>query len=364
MGVFPHGKTFWFEYRTRRPARRVVRSTGFRVDDPEGLKKARDAFAAFKLGLGLAPKPSAMEGILAAIYQDKEKVSGIPLGSMGAVYEDWCRGKAKPTDKKSHRDKMSAFAKFVKWAEDRNCTDISDVSVGVARDYVAGYGRSNKTVRDMCAQFSQIWEAVGQLNPGVFNPWKAARPDNDGSSVRKEIFTDEEVERILEEAKRVGHDWYLACMLDIHTGMRYGNIATMQIEDIDFDKWLFTGFHLKTIHSSKAEIFIPVAKALRPLLEPLRGKTGFVLPEHGVRYLAKTHMPVKPSFADILAAVGIKGREYGFHSFRHTANTRMAEAGISSEIRQIIFGWSNAEMAKHYDHARRIDQLREAVETL
>jgi hypothetical protein len=39
----------------------------------------------------------------------------------------------------------------------------------------------------------------------------------------------------------------------------------------------------------------------------------------------------------------------------------MAEAGISSEVRQMICGWTNAAMAKHYDHAKHLKELQEAV---
>jgi len=362
MGLFKRGSTWWFEYRKRKPYVRIVMSTGFPIDDENGRRNAQAAFDAFKMGIGLKPKRSAMEAILEAIYADGEKKAGIPIASMWFIYEDWCKGKGRVVSKQTFTNRKNLFARFTAWAAERDCTDISDVTVLVARDFVASLGKANKTLRTYCGYISQIWDAVGQMHEGIHNPWKAATPDNDGSSIRKEMFTEDEVGRILDEAKRRGHDWHLACMIALYTGLRYGNIATMQIEDIDFDKWIFGGIHNKTKRSSGAEIFIPVAKPLRPLLAPYKGETGFLLPEHGVHYNnGHNPQPLDVPFSAILKAVGIEGKEYGFHSFRHTANSRMAEAGVPSEIRQILCGWTNDAMARHYDHAKHIKELTDAV---
>lgn len=362
MALFLRGNVWWMEYRTRKVRRTL--STGFSREDKA---KAQSAYAAFRLAMGAKPKRSAMEGILEAIYGGKTDQAGIPVSGIWNIYEDWCKGKGRVVARATWVNRKNLFARLVKFLEERGCYDISDVSVGVARDFVLSMGKKNKTLRTYCGYISQVWDAVSQMQEGIHNPWKAATPDNDGSSIRKEMFTEEEVARILKRAKEVGHDWHLACMLALYTGMRYGNVVTMQIEDIDFDKWLFTGIHLKTRHSSKAEIFIPVASALRPLLLPLKGKVGFLLPELGVKYACAnggTQHRLEVPFSSILKDVGIEGKQYGFHSFRHTANSRMAEAGVPSEIRQIIFGWTSDAMARHYDHSRKIDQLRDAVEKI
>jgi hypothetical protein len=39
----------------------------------------------------------------------------------------------------------------------------------------------------------------------------------------------------------------------------------------------------------------------------------------------------------------------------------MAEAGISSEVRRMLCGWTNDDMARHYDHAKHLKELQEAV---
>jgi integrase len=357
MALFLRGKVWYMEYRTRK-FRKVV-CTGLPA---EAKEKANAVYSAFRLAMGAKPKRSAMEGILAAIYDDAAKVSGIPVDSMWHIYEEWCRGKGRIVAHTTLVNRRNLFARFQEWAKKRKALDISDVTVAIARDFIVGLNKTNKTQRTYCGYLSQVWDAVGQLHPGIHNPWKAATPDNDGSSVRHEIFSDAQLVSIFREAKKAGHDWYLACMVALYTGLRYGNIATMQIDDIDFEKWIIGGIHNKTRRSSGIEIFIPVADPLKKILAPFKGKTGFLLPEHGIKYTAgKNPQPMDPPFSAILASAGITGTAYGFHSFRHCANSRMAEAGVPSEIRQILCGWTNDAMARHYDHAKHIDELRNAV---
>lgn len=350
MALYLRGNVWWMEYRTRAVRRRV--STGL---PREEKKKAQAVYDAFCLGLGRRPKRSAMEGVLSAIYCDEEKVQGIPINAVWAIFEDWCRGKGRQVAKTTHINRLSLFSRFAEFATTRNAHDISDVSVALAREFVGSLNLANKTLRTYCGYLSQIWEAVGQIHPGIHNPWKAATPDNDGSSIRHEAFTDEQIEAILNAAKQHGQDWYEACMIALYTGLRYGDIATLEWHQVDLDAKIIKVTPSKTKKSSGIEVWIPIAP---PLLEVLKGGgEGFVLPSQGIKY----PFPLDIPFSQVLSSVGLKGPQYGFHSWRHTANTRMAEAGVPSHVREMICGWTGSKMAKHYDHARHLAELTDAV---
>lgn len=353
MGIYLRGNIWWMEYKTRSVRKRV--STGFAKTQRE---QAKAAFEAFRLGMGRRPKRSAMEGILSAIYDDGvQQVKGIPLSAAWGIYEDWCKGKGRVVAHDTYVNRRNLFQRFLKFAEGRGAHDISDVSVIMAREYVVSLGRTNKTQRTYCGYLSAVWEAIGQLHPGIHNPWKAACPDNDGSSIRHEAFTDAQIAAILKEAQKVGYDWYTACMIALYTGLRYGDIATLQWDDVDLNERIIKVTPNKTRKSSGIEVWIPIAEPLFKVLKAEKNKEGYVLPAHGPKY----PMPLDVPFSTILGAVGIKGREYSFHSWRHTANTRMAEAGVPSNVREMICGWTGANMAKHYDHARHLKELSEAV---
>lgn len=350
MALYLRGNIWWMEYRTRSVRKRV--STGFAKNEK---KKAKAAYEAFRLGCGKKPKRSAVEGILAAIYDDATPVKGIPLNAVWAIFEDWCKGKGRTVAKTTYTNRKNLYHRFLEFAEAKGAHDISDVSVQIARDFIISLGRANKTLRTYCGYLSLVWEAVGQIHPGIHNPWKAATPDNDGSSIRHEAFTEEQITAILGEANKAGYDWYKACMIALYTGLRYGDIATLQWTQVDLEARVIKVTPNKTKKSSGIEVWIPIAA---PLLEVLKdGGEGYVLPAQGIKY----PQPLEIPFSAILAAVGLEGREYGFHSWRHTANTRMAEAGVPSNIREMICGWSNSHMAKHYDHARHLKELTDAV---
>ena len=364
MSVYKHGRTWWFEYKRKKPAMRVRKSTGFLITEKDGKKKAEEVFAAFKMGLAAAPKREAMLAILEAIYGIVKDESALPLDKLWAAFADWADVKGRKTDDAKGRRKKSRVESFVKWAKERKAASVGQVSVVLAREYVKILryaGDSNKTIRNKVNDLSNVWEAVAQTNPGVHNPWKAVCPDDDGSSIRRAAFTDAQIADILAMAKRMGHGWHLASVIALYTGLRYGDIATLDWKDVDLNRRLIMLTPNKTRKSSGVVVTIPMADALyREMLEAAKkGTRGFVLPEHGLNYGSCHHAAVP--FSKVLEACGIKGDEYTFHSWRHTANSRMAEAGVPSAVRQMICGWTNDAMARHYDHATHMRELVDAV---
>ena len=364
MAVFMHGRTWWFEYRRRKPALRVRKSTGIPVSEKDGRKKAEEVFAAFRMGVAASPKREAMLGVLEAIYGIAKDENALPLDRLWTAYLDWADLKGRRTDNQQGRLKRARAEAFAAWAKERKVSDVGGVSTLVAREYVKILrlaGDSNKTIRNKVNDLSHVWECVAQTNPGVHNPWKAVCPDDDGSSVRRAAFTDAQIAAILAEAGRVGHGWRLACVVALYTGLRYGDVATLDWRNVDLGRRVIRVTPMKTRKSSGVVVTLPMAEPLyREIAEAAkRGTKGFVIPEHGVCYGTRRKLPVR--FSAILKACGIEGDEYTFHSWRHTANSRMAEAGVPSSVRQMICGWTNDAMARHYDHATHMRELVDAV---
>lgn len=70
---------------------------------------------------------------------------------------------------------------------------------------------------------------------------------------------------------------------------------------------------------------------------------------------------IKYSFARAVKLAKIT--DLRFHDLRHTAATRMGDAGADAFTLAAIFGWSNIRMAMRYTHAME-DAKRRAVEAL
>jgi len=82
------------------------------------------------------------------------------------------------------------------------------------------------------------------------------------------------------------------------------------------------------------------------------------------------------AFKRIMERAKIKGRllreasgagrsqsSLSFHSLRHSFNSAMANAGVSSEIRQKLTGHASAKMNAQYTH-RELEELRAAVSVI
>ena len=361
MAIFLRGNVWWFEWRTRKE--RVVRTTGFRKED---RAKAQAVFDAFRLAKGTKPRRTVVEGILDAIYAEKPQ-EGLALTSVWAVYEDWCKGKGKVLAAKTVVERRGMVERFVGWCGERGLAEVGDVDVSVAREYVGrlrGEGRSNKTLRNTAATLGGIWEAVGQMRGGLANPWKAATPDSDGSSVRREAFAADEEARVLAAAEKIGHGWWLASVVARWTGLRYGDVAQLEWKDVDMAGRVIRLEPSKT-KKHGVRVTLPMSDVLWEALRGARvatsanlsGGDGFVLAEHGLKY---PH-PFLPAFSEVLREAGLDTERYTFHSWRHTFRTRLAEAGVSDEVARRLGGWTNLEMAAHYDHASRLNELREAI---
>lgn len=187
MALFLRGNVWWMEYRTSRI--HLVKSTRLKRGDRE---KAQAVYAAWRLGLGAKPPRPIVEQLIDSIYAEKrEGHASLPLVSVWEVYEDWRTGKGRVVSKLTLQKRRSAVSSFVAWAAARRIDEIRLVSVAVARQYVATLaGKANKTVRNIVGDLVTVWEAVSQMSGGGLpNPWRAACPDDDGSSKRLEAFS-------------------------------------------------------------------------------------------------------------------------------------------------------------------------------
>lgn len=363
MALFRRGNVWWFEYRTRKV--RVVKSTGFSVLERENRKKAQAVYDAVRLAHQTHVPRNAMESILSSVYRDEVTYKeGVSLSSLQGVYDEWRRGKGRVISEKTNVNRRNLLARFVGWCAERKVREVVDVTVGIAREYVQylmSGGRANKTVRNIIQHLDCIWGCVGQMVDIGKSPWKAACPDLDGTGMRHGAFTEEEERRILDAARQFGHGWYLASVIARWTGLRYGDVARLEWGAIDWDEKVIHVIPSKT-RKHGVEVCIPIAPVLWKALEEEKaargGKAeGFILPEHAVNYPHPHRWP----FSMVLKEVGLDVKEYTFHSWRHTFRTRLAEAGVSSEVARRLGGWTNLEMAAHYDHASHLGEMREAI---
>lgn len=138
--------------------------------------------------------------------------------------------------------------------------------------------------------------------------------------------------------------------------MRKGEILTLTWEDVDFENNILTVKH--TISKSKKAKVIPISSKVRKLLleQKLKsGGSGYVFTFEG-----KPIRDVRRAFERACRRASIYG--FRFHDLRHTAATRMIEAGVSIVAVSRVLGHAEIRTTMRYAHPD--DSLRDAVEKL
>ena len=171
------------------------------------------------------------------------------------------------------------------------------------------------------------------------------------------ILTPDE-ERVLINSSSIELRPILACALN--TAMRKSEILTLKWENIDLDRKIITLNHTNT--KSKKTKRIPINSTLRKLLLEQKLKAGSsahaFLSSNGKPY--KRHDSLNQVFNGACRRANIKG--FRFHDLRHTAATRMIEAGASIVAVSRILGHADLKTTMRYAHPD--DSLKDAVELL
>lgn len=310
---------------------------------------------------------AAMIGAQPTRRVGKDVVIGLPLADAFQTYEDTARSCALLPSEQTEYRRLCMFNRFVKWCGSAFPTAESVQSITgrmAARfaGHLADSGLATKTRKNILGELGTIWTILAKAVDGLANPWANLSPrDVDGR--RGDAFSREEEEAVLDAARKVGKDWYPVCMVMRHTGLRYGDVARLKWSDVDMDGMVMNVTPNKTARKGitvHPAIIPEVADALRDL--PRAGE--YLFPLHAKWYGNRGRQSREAlSFREVLDAAGIKRYGITVHSWRHTAASRLAEAGVGKETRKLLLGHTVDDTADRYDHASHAAEIRAAQES-
>jgi integrase len=272
------------------------------------------------------------------------------------------------------------------------------------RDALLSDGLRAKRVNFHLRAVGAIYERALRHGLVPLNPFKAVdrvriAPSRD--NLPAEPFTDEQLERLYLAPYKVAalpvrtsmweggmaEEWEMVIRLAAVTGQRLLDAVGLRWEALDLDEGTIDYLPSKTSKTSRRIAFplrywpAEVAR-LRQWRDHARGQRGGT-GEHVFPLLAaaagKSRSWPSKGFSAIMTAAGIEqvvvvtgegaGRDrnkYGFHSLRHTANTKCAARGVPAEIRKELFGHSTVEMNRVYTHwdAAVLDELLGGLDDL
>lgn len=193
---------------------------------------------------------------------------------------------------------------------------------------------------------------------------------NKGMEKEKELFTQDEIERLFHEAKeydlitsyhkpcKMMHAFLLCAM---NTGMRRGEICALRWQDIDIEKMIITVKHSITIVSNKGgkplEYLnstknkkireVPINENLLNELLKLKNKynSPFVFPDYRDNKRFVSPRSIHNAYRCLQRKANVKK---SLHCFRHLFISKALEAGISLRLVQKIVGHSNLSTTQRY----------------
>lgn len=248
---------------------------------------------------------------------------------------------------------------FAKWLNNREISYLQQVTRKTAQEYMNENGGSGQTFNNIRNSISSIIKAVRIIADLPENPFEAVSTQKRIEHKSYRPFTDDELKIIFE---KVTGEWHLACTFARYTGLRFTSVAHIKWINIDNANGIINLRPEKTIRYGIRAI-IPIHKNLQKELSKVADNNSeFIMPGLAANYAKKEQQAY---FGELLRELNIEdtseGR-VGFHSFRHTFNTKLEQADIESALRQKLSGHTSLETNIIYSHA--LDPMRKAIEKL
>lgn len=353
MKLKKRGKIWWIDYRAN--GKRYRQSTG--TADKAVAKAWMDNIDVARR----MPTFEAAVDVLRQFYPEETRQGLIPLSGIWETYSRLAAAVGK--DKLSPETlfkRQRHVERLVAWIQEKRATVkyAEHVTGPIAAGFAEFLAKSLKTKsrRNIIGDLSTVWNTLEKASTGVRNPWQhLAPPDTDGR--RGMAFSRDQERAVLEAAKKVGKDWYPICAIMQGTGLRYGDVARMEWSEIQGDV-----IRLKPNKTKRhgIRVAIPIVGAVRSAIASLDQRGDFLFPAHAELYGKRGKAGFK--FREVLDLAGVVGEGYSIHSWRHTAATRLAEAGADIETRKRILGHTEDITARRYDHDEHLDETRAALQ--
>lgn len=214
------------------------------------------------------------------------------------------------------------------------------------------------------------------------NPILAVKHYRAGAKKRRRAFDAKELSILYKAAPDAF--WRYMILGGFYSGLRLGDLVTLEIEDVDFGKAMISRRMGKV---DGKVVHIPIAPVLATAILKQVGKrsSGHVWPQQAALYRRHQAKYFSNQFYELLAAVKLvperthrkrkKGRnsphvvsEVSFHSLRHTFVTFLKSTGASAAVAKELAGHSSDAINQLYTHmpaealTKAVAQLPQFVE--
>jgi integrase len=280
----------------------------------------------------------------------------------------------KPTTVARYRPVLGGFLASI--GERRARASVGSITPGEIqrfRDEQIAAGKTATTANLALKILRGVFNSARRLGIALTNPAEAVQFLDESEAEERLPFTPEQTRDLFRVADQ---EWRGMILLGYHTGIRLNDAANLTELNVDIAARTLTFRDAKTsarkrrskrdtivyMHSDLVAYFeaLPTTDDPNaPLFPSLFGKPS------------GSHAGLSNAFNRLMAAANIrapvgtekqgKGRRFralGFHSFRHTLISNLANADISADVRKEIAGHSSDEIHRRYVHLELSAQRR------
>jgi integrase len=247
-------------------------------------------------------------------------------------------------------------------------TDLTEHEIRLYMKTRLSEGASGRTIN---AELGELSRAIGKSWKTL---WPRVRKMEERKDAGKALSCEEEaaILKTIAEDQSPNRSRSLGAFVRIAllTGMRSGEIATLTWGQIDFEKRVLTVGRAKTSSGTgrqipiNQELFKTLASHAKWYTERFgAANADFYLFPYGKPTPSDPKRPtttIKTAWNSLRRKAGVKCR---LHDLRHTALTKLAEAGTPESTMLAIAGHMSRAMLERYSHIR-MTAKREAVEAL
>ena len=354
--------------------RTVFRTTGCK-DEAE----AREVLETFNAAREGRLKRDAVRKIL--------EEAGYRAGPEVALAELWDYYEAhaeKTGSEDQQRARGNMVAGFVRWCRERHpeLVSVRDVDERVAAEYwrwMADDGKSPRTRNNIRGQLIVTWKGI-QAEAGIaVNPWELVQRDQGGGESYRMLEL-EEILRVFRQAREFVEPgvepgfWPWAIVAGLHTGLRLGDLATLEWEEMQPQEGLLVLTPNKTKHWGGDRWAVHTMDAPWVGMLPAQPDPagGHVWPR-AAKKAARGGSGLR-GFAEICALAGleVEGSAEGrrkravklvtFHSLRHSFVTQLLRTGKVTEMDLVQQGnWSTVDVVANVYNSAKWEQAKAAA---
>ena len=281
------------------------------------------------------------------------RAAGVKGATRRTTWENAAQGylgakTAKPRSVESYRSHIQHFTDFLGQRHRHDLKSITPEDISEFYHGLLKRGLSGRSAQQITKTVRAVFHRALHLREIEANPAALFRMSEDASPTGRKPFSQADIAAILAAADS---EWRVACLFGLFYGMRLGDAIHRSYEEIE------SGV-LRFMPEKKSRRGKVVAVPLVGELKRLKGH-GKITPTLDAMSItvASRH------FSRLLDEAGIqrvktkkKGEGRGitdktFHSWRHTTNSLLVDAGVDQRVRQLICDHDSTAISNAYTHA-------------